>query len=171
VSYSTFEFDELPTLSGRAWTFGDNIRCEDILPAQWHDLDLAVGSHAMSGVDPDFTSRVEAGDFVVAGDDFGGGRETRQAVRALRLAGVAAVVARSLAPEFFGTAIRAGLPALLIEETPAIRDGDRLRIDIENHTIANLSSGDRYVIRNLRDEFLDILRAGGLSEYLAHRRA
>ncbi len=46
----------------------------------------------------------------------------------------------------------------MVEETGAIRGGDRLRVDIEAHIVANLSSGDRYVIRNIDDEALAMLR-------------
>ena len=64
-------------------------------------------------------------------------------------------------------ALHVGLPALQVEETEAIKTGDRLRVDIEGHKVVNLSSGDRYVIRNIYGEALDVLRAGGMAEYLA----
>jgi hypothetical protein len=63
------------------------------------------------------------------------------------------------------------LPPLQVEEAAAIKTGDRLRVDIEGHKVVNLSSGDRYVIRNVYGESLDVLRAGGMSEYLAAVRA
>ncbi len=52
----------------------------------------------------------------------------------------------------------------MVEETAAIKTGDRLRVDVEAHVVANLSSGDRYVVRNLDDEAIAVLRAGGIIE-------
>lgn len=86
---------------------------------------------------------------------------------ALRRAGAAAIIATTFAEGFVRAAIAVGLPALVVEETDAIKTGDRLRVDPEVHVIANLSSGDRYVIRNITAEELDVLRAGGLAAYRA----
>jgi len=143
------EFDELPPLLGNACVFGDGVSAESIV-ALPRTVPPAVG------------------DFVVAGLDFGVGAAPTAAVEMLKTAGVAAVISRSFAPPFFRAAIAAGLPALVVEETGAVRSGDRLRVDLEEHKIANLSSGDRYIIRNLQDETLDVLRAGGLATYLAN---
>jgi 3-isopropylmalate/(R)-2-methylmalate dehydratase small subunit len=110
---------------------------------------------------------VGRGDFVVAGLEFGHGNAVAATARALKLAGVGAVIARSFGTSFFQHAIHCGLPALQVEETAAVKTGDRLRVDIEGHKVVNLSSGDRYVIRNVYDESLDILRAGGWNEYQA----
>ncbi len=164
---SPLELDELPYLDGRGWRFGDDIRADDVLPPEQHANGLAVGSFAMSGVDPGFAARLRRGDFIVAGLRFGVGAPTPATARALKLAGVGAVIARSFGPEFFRVAIHAGLPALQVEETGAVKNGDRLRVDVEGHKVVNLSSGDRYVIRNVYGEALDILRAGGLAEYMA----
>jgi 3-isopropylmalate/(R)-2-methylmalate dehydratase small subunit len=143
-----FELEELAPLVGNAWTFGDRVSAESM---------AALAPHATPA----------PGDFIVAGVDFGLGDACREAIAALENVGVAAVIGRSFAPRFHRAAIEAGLPALVIEETGAIKRGDRLRIDIERYKIANLSSGDRYIIRNLSDETLEILRAGGLSPLLA----
>jgi 3-isopropylmalate dehydratase small subunit len=142
-------FDELPPLVGYACVFGDGVSSENI---------VALRRAAAPAV----------GDFVVAGLDFGVGAASTAAVAILKSAGVAAVISRSFAPTFYRAAIAAGLPALVVEETGAVRPGDRLRVDLEEHKIANLSSGDRYIIRNLQDETLDVLRAGGLATYLAN---
>jgi 3-isopropylmalate dehydratase small subunit len=93
------------------------------------------------------------------------------AVVTLRRLGVVAVIGRSFAPAFARAAIDIGLPVLVIEETDAVCPGDRLRIDLEQHKIANLSSGDRYIVRNLDDAALELLRAGGGRAYEARRRA
>jgi 3-isopropylmalate dehydratase small subunit len=102
----------------------------------------------------------------VGGVDVGlGDGDLRAATATLRRLGVGALIARSFGEPFYHAAIERGLAALVIEEAEAIKPGDRLRVDIEEHKIANRSSGDRYIIRNLYDQQLDVLRAGGLGPY------
>jgi 3-isopropylmalate/(R)-2-methylmalate dehydratase small subunit len=164
---SLVDWDELPYLVGRAWAFGDSIPAERILPPQYHDRGLAAGSFVMRDLVADFPSALQRGDFIVAGLEFGHGNALAATARALKLAGVGGVIARSFGESFFQQAIYCGMPALQVEETAAVKTGDRLRVDIEGHKVVNLSSGDRYVIRNVYDESLDILRAGGWAEYQA----
>jgi 3-isopropylmalate/(R)-2-methylmalate dehydratase small subunit len=145
--------------------FGDHVAVDSILPPAFHDrVPPAVGAFAMAGIDPGFATAIAAGDFIVAGAQFGAGSGPSLAVVALRAAGVAAVIARSFGGSFLDAATESGLPALVIEETGAIKGGDHLRVDIEARKIVNLSSGDRYVIRHLDDETVAILRAGGLGK-------
>jgi 3-isopropylmalate/(R)-2-methylmalate dehydratase small subunit len=164
---SPVDWDELPYLVGRAWTFGDSIPADQVLPPRYHDRGLAAGAFVMHDLAADFPSGVQRGDFVVAGVAFGHGNAIAATARALKLAGVGGVIARSFGESFFQHAINCGMPALQVEETAAVKTGDRLRVDIEGHKVVNLSSGDRYVIRNVYDESLDILRAGGWAEYQA----
>ena len=121
----------------------------------------------MAGLDTDFAQRVATGDFLVAGIEFAADATERAVPVALKTLGIAAVIARSFGHFFVRNAINVGLPAVVVEETGAIRNGDRLRVDVEAHIVANLSSGDRYVIRNIDDQALAVLRAGGI---IAHGR-
>jgi 3-isopropylmalate dehydratase small subunit len=160
------EPDELATLRGRAWSFGDCVGADAILPPPYHSLPHhELARFVMHGVDPLFAGAFKPGDFVVAGIDFAAGTVREVTAIALQQARVAAVIARSYAAGFLQAATRIGLPALIIEETGAIKAGDRLRVDIETRKIVNLSSGDRYVIRQLDDAAVHVLRAGGLIEY------
>jgi len=128
----------LPATSGQAWVLSGSDR-------SLADLDSLPDGFA-------------AGDFLVGAANCGAGADLR-IVRELRGAGVSAVIARSFSSDFFAHALSAGLPAMAVEEAAAIRPGDRLRVDVETYRIANLSSGDRYVIRNLSDEAIAALRA------------
>ena len=150
--------DALPAVSGRAWVFGDHVRREDVLADDYLDHDPAAArAFAMARRDPDFARKVAAGDFIVAGLDFAGDATHRSVAAALKSLGIAAIIARSFGRFFLHHAISIGLPALVVEETAAVKSGDRLRVDVEAHIVANLSSGDRYVIRNLDDHALIIL--------------
>jgi 3-isopropylmalate/(R)-2-methylmalate dehydratase small subunit len=162
------ELDQLPYLVGRAHAVADTVRADQILAPGEHERGGTAGAVVLGGLAP--ALRVEPGDFLVAGRDFGIGAATRDTARSLRLAGVAAVLARTFGETFFRCAVHVGLPALQIEETGAIKSGDRLRVDVEGRKVVNLSSGDRYVIRNVSDDVLHILRAGGWMEFVAATR-
>ena len=166
---SALDLDELPYLVGRAWPLGDAAGSEDLLrPRSTHPMWVgpALGSPFDTGLPP-----LQRSDFVVAGLEFGSGDAAAATARVLRELGVGAVIARSFGAVFLRSALHLGLPPLQVEETEAIKMHDRLRVDIEGHKVVNLSSGDRYVIRNVYGEALDLLRAGGLTAYLAARRA
>ena len=167
---SALDLDELPYLVGRAWKVGDGVRAEHILPPEHAGTDRTAAAFGGRATLP-VARELQKGDFIVAGLEFGSGPATTATARALRLIGAGAVIARSFGEEFVRCALHIGLPPLQVEETEAIKRGDRLRVDIEGHKVVNLSSGDRYVIRNIYGEALDVLRAGGMAEYLAALRS
>ncbi len=155
--------DALLAVTGRAWVFGDHVTRENVLADEYLDRDVATASaFAMAGLDADFARKVSAGDFIVAGLDFAGDATHRTVPAALKSLGIGAVIARSFGRFFLHHAINVGLPALVVEETAAVKSGDHLRVDVEAHIVANLSSGDRYVVRNVDDVALAILRSGGV---------
>jgi 3-isopropylmalate/(R)-2-methylmalate dehydratase small subunit len=145
------EDDELPVMTGRAWVFADRLLAREIAAS-------AAPQTLFRALDPDLASRLSPGDVLVAGSECAIGDGARDAARALRAGGMAVVIARSFAPEFFDEALAVGLPAVAIDETQMIRTGDRLRVDLEGRKVANLSSGDRYPIRELDDETVLLLR-------------
>src|SRR5690349_18249375 len=120
------DLDELPYLVGRAWTVGDGLRAEDILPADSIRRDFAEPARVFPRLQPAVI--LAAGDFIVAGLEFGSGAATRTTTRALRMLGAGAVIARSFGEEFVRCALHVGLPPLQIEEAGAIKSGDRLRV-------------------------------------------
>jgi 3-isopropylmalate/(R)-2-methylmalate dehydratase small subunit len=163
AKYEDLRGDEnsLLAVTGRAWVFGDRVTCQQILAAEHLEEAPAVsGAFAMAALDAQFARRVAAGDCIVAGIDFAADVTHRNVAAALKALGVGAVIARSFGHFFLRHAIRIGLPALVVEETAAILNGDSLRVDVEAHIVANLSSGDRYVVRNIDDDALAMLRMG-----------
>jgi len=159
------EDDWLLALDGRAWVFGDGVARRDILADEHLEAIPAVAARqVMTPLLGGFADRIHGGDFIVAGENFGFDVMQRSVPFAIKAAGVGAVIARSFGHFFLRNAIHLALPALVVEETAAIKQGDRLRVDVEAHVIANKSSGDRYVIRNLDDAEIALLRAGGLIE-------
>jgi len=150
----------LPVLTGRAWAFADGLRAEDILPACFARLPAATAArHLFADLDGTLAPRIALNDVLVAGHGLGAGPGGDAAARALAAAGVIAVVAGSFADGFAEAVLDAGLPPLEVDAPAMFHTGQRMRLNLEAGTIANLSSGDRLPIRNLTEPLLARLRA------------
>lgn len=141
----------VPVLTGRAWCFADRLMAADILPE-------GGVPQLFRTIDPSLATRLEPGDVIVGGQLLGAGVGGAAAARALAEVGVIAVVAASFADGFDEHALAAGLLPLEVHAPAIFHTGQRLRINCEGGTIANLSSGDRQPVRNLTDELLARLR-------------
>lgn len=142
-----------PILTGRAWALGLNVTASLILPPA-HDPATPLGDLLLTPIDPDFPARVAPGDILVGGGDFAAGTSDDAGVRAMLARGIAAVVASSLDPGFARAALERGLPAVEVHEALAIHTGATLRVDLEGTRVVNMSSGDRFPIRNVDDAYL-----------------
>jgi len=152
-------------IKGKAWVYGDDIDTDVIIPGKYlRTKDARLwAEHALEGCDTDFARLVEPGDVIVAGRNFGCGSSREQAARALKGAGVAAVVARSFARIFYRNAINVGLA--LIEADVACQKGDTVEVDLAEGLVR---VEDRvYRGTRLPDFLRAILDDGGL---VAHRR-
>jgi 3-isopropylmalate/(R)-2-methylmalate dehydratase small subunit len=159
-------------IEGKVLKFGDHIDTDVIIPARYCTSyrvgDLAP--HCMEGVDPLFYERVEPGDILVAGENFGCGSSRENAPIAIKGAGIAAVVAKSFARIFYRNAINIGLPIL---ESPELVDGteegDTLRIDIAEGTIENLNRGISGRYSPFPPLMREIIDGGGMVAYIRAR--
>jgi 3-isopropylmalate/(R)-2-methylmalate dehydratase small subunit len=160
-------------MKGKAHRFGDDLNTDYIIAGRYKfktlDMD-ELACHVMEDLDPDFCNRLEKGDFVVAGRNFGCGSSREQAPLVLKHAGVAAVIADSFARIYFRNSINNGLPALVCD-TSEIEDGDDLELDLEKGVVTNLSRGQEIGCDPMPKVMLDILKEGGLVEYMKNHRA
>ncbi|MCR4419584.1 MAG: 3-isopropylmalate dehydratase small subunit [Clostridia bacterium] len=156
---------------GRAWVFGDDVDTDLIIPARYlNTTDPAVlAAHCLEAADPDFARKVQAGDILVAGKNFGCGSSREHAPVAIKAAGVACVVAHSFARIFFRNAINIGLPILECPEAARVREGDVLRIEADSGRITNITRGETYQAVPFPAFMQEIIRAGGLMNYVAAR--
>ncbi len=159
-------------LRGRAWKYGDNVDTDVIIPARYLNTsqpeELAL--HVLEDLDPEFRSKMEKGDIIVAGHNFGCGSSREHAPIAIKASGVGCVVAKSFARIFYRNAINIGLPIIEAPEAvERIKSGDILEIDLENGEIRNLSSGESFRFKAFPPFLMEILRAGGLVEYTKRR--
>jgi 3-isopropylmalate/(R)-2-methylmalate dehydratase small subunit len=156
-------------LEGKAWVFGDDINTDIIMPFRFKSRTNdpnEMAKYAMYGIDPDFHKKIDKGDILVAGRNFGGGSSREQAPLALQYAGISAIVAESFARIFYRNAFTIGVPAL---ETPGIKDhvvqGDRLIINLGEFTVTNTRTGHIFQAKAVPDFMRKMLLDGGLIEY------
>ncbi len=89
----------------------------------------------MEDADPSFKDKVQFGDIIVAGENFGCGSSREHAPIALKAAGVSAVIAKSFARIFYRNAFNMGLTILELDESSELKEGDILTVDLDNGTI------------------------------------
>ena len=153
---------------------GDNIDTDMIYPGRYLNITdrEKTAEHLFELAYPELRANLEAGDFIVAGRNFGCGSSREQAAAALKFAGVGAVIAGSFARIFYRNAINLGLPAVVAPQASlACAAGDELEIDLVAGEIRNLT-GDRVVEAAALDpRAVELIAAGGLIPYLKRRYA
>lgn len=154
-------------LKGNAHVYGDNIDTDRIIPGKYtKTLNMSsLAEHVLEDLDPEFRTRMKAGDIVVGGQNFGCGSSREQAPMALKVAGVSVVVARSFARIFYRNAINIGLPLIEIPDHE-IKQGDQLEVDLEAGITRDLTVGSSYQSVAMPSVMIDILQKGGLAGYL-----
>jgi 3-isopropylmalate/(R)-2-methylmalate dehydratase small subunit len=155
-------------LKGRAIKLGDNITTDHIIPGRYAHLRSnlpELAKHVLEDADPKFTSRVKKGDFIVAGNNFGLGSSREHAPLVIKMAGVRAILAKSVARIFFRNAINLGLPVLICN-SDQINDGDELEVDLKAGTIKDITNGSQLTFGKIPDIMLAILDQGGLIPYI-----
>ncbi|NIN51835.1 MAG: 3-isopropylmalate dehydratase small subunit [Nitrososphaeria archaeon] len=159
-------------LRGRAHKYGDNIDTDAIIPARYlNTTDPAeLGSHCFEYLDVGFKEKVEPGDILVAGENFGCGSSREHATIALKAVGIAAIVSKSFARIFFRNAVNMGLPVI---EDPDIvdniEDGDILEIDFEESILKNSSKDRSFQFTPFPSFIIEIFKAGGLVKLLSKK--
>lgn len=154
---------------GKVWKFGDNIDTDLIIAARYLSTadpkELAV--HFMEDLDPDVSRKIDPGDIVVAGKNFGCGSSREHAPIAIKGAGISCVVAENFARIFYRNAFNIGLP--IIESKEASQDidqGDEIKIDYNTGEIENLTKGRTYKGEAYPPFIKNIIEKGGLAEYV-----
>lgn len=157
---------------GKVHKVGDHIDTDAIIPARFlvtSDPEK-LGKNCMSGLEPDWVKRVQSGDILVAGKNFGCGSSREHAPIAILGAGIPVVVGSSFARIFYRNSFNMGLPLLEVgDEISDMEEGNELEIDIEKGIIHNLSSGKEIIFKPLSESMLAILKAGGLVGYVKER--
>jgi len=160
--------NERLVFEGNCWKFGHNIPTDEITPTHvvWKGF-AEMAKHVLESLNPEFPKNLQKGDIIVAGRNFGCSSGRAIAAKAIKTAGVGVVVAEQFSRTFYRNGHEVGLPIL---EAAGVHDlaetGDRIRVDIENGQIENLTSGKTLTTAPAPEFLLDMLRAGGLIPFL-----
>jgi 3-isopropylmalate/(R)-2-methylmalate dehydratase small subunit len=159
-------------LVGKSFKFGDDISTDLIIPGRYFHLrsDITeLAKHTLEDADPDFIKKVNRGDFVVGGRNFGLGSSREHAPTVIKEAGVGAVLAKSFARIFFRNSINIGLPVLICN-TDKIENGDILEIDLKKGIINNKTGNLMLEFNPLPEVMIKILNDGGLIKHITKNR-
>ncbi len=157
---------------GTVHKYGRDVDTDVIIPARYLTTSdpAELAKHAMEDIDAEFVTRVQAGDVIVAGENFGCGSSREHAPVAIKAAGVAVVVAASFARIFYRNAINTGLPIVVCPEAASgAQAGDRLRVDLAAGTVGNLSRGTTHEAEAFPPFMQELIDRGGLLEYVKSR--
>ncbi|MDI6601719.1 3-isopropylmalate dehydratase small subunit [Calorimonas adulescens] len=154
---------------GKAIKYGDNINTDVILPGQYLNLtdERDLAAHCMEGIDSDFVNKVEKGDIIVGGSNFGCGSSREHAPIAIKASGVSCIIAKSFATIFYRNAINIGVPAVECPDAiDEINEGDILEVDIEKGTVKNITLGKSYNATVYPKSIQNLINVGGLVNYV-----
>lgn len=151
--------------NGKAIKYGDNVDTDVIIPARYlNTIDKKeLASHCMEDIDKDFVQKVQAGDIMVAGYNFGCGSSREHAPIAIKESGISLVIARSFARIFYRNSINIGLAIVECDEAvDGIAEGDVVEADLDNGVIYNRTTGKSFQTQRFPAFIQTIIANGGL---------
>ena len=154
---------------GKVWKLGDDIDTDIILPTEYlvFPTIAEMKPYAFSPLRPELAGKIEPGDIIVGGENFGCGSSREQAPEVVKALGVRAVIAKSFARIFFRNAINNGLLLIECRDLPdEVSEGDTLTVTVGEKIRAN---GKDYKIAALPENHMEILNAGGLVKAMRKR--
>ena len=155
-------------IKGKVWKFGDDISTDHIAPGRLFHLRTnlpELAKHVLEDADPEFAKKVQKGDIIAGGRNFGLGSSREHAPRIIKIAGVSCVLAKSFARIFYRNAINIGLPVLEVD-TEQIDEGDELEIDFEKGLVKDLTKGIELHSSPMPHFMLKLLADGGIEEHI-----
>jgi len=159
-------------LKGKVWKFGINIDTDAIIPARYLNTSdpNELAKHVMEDADKDFSSKVKAGDLIIADSNFGCGSSREHAPIAIKAAGIQGVIAKSFARIFYRNCFNIGLPIFESQEaSDKIMEGDEIEVDADKGIIKNITRGEEYTAKPIPPFMQELISAGGLVEWTKKR--
>ncbi len=159
-------------VQGTVFKYGDNVDTDVIIPARYLNTSdpAELAKHCMEDIDKEFVRKVQPGDIIVAGRNFGCGSSREHAPIAIKAAGVSVVIAATYARIFYRNAINIGLPILeCLEAVAQTEAGDQLSVDFTSGVISNLTRNESYQAEPFPEFMQELIAAGGLLSYLKTR--
>ena len=156
--------------TGNCIKYGDNVDTDVIIPARYLNTSepSELAAHCMEDLDPSFVSRVQSGDIITAGANFGCGSSREHAPIAIKASGVSLVIAKSFARIFYRNAINIGLSIVECPEAAAeINEGDKVEANLDNGIIRDITTGREYKTAPFPEFVQKIIENGGLMQSVA----
>ena len=150
---------------GKVFKYPDNVDTDVIIPARYLNTSSAqeLAKHCMEDIDKEFVKKVQPGDVIVAGWNFGCGSSREHAPIAIKASGVSCVIAKNFARIFYRNALNIGLPILECPEAgDDIDDGDEVAVDFDSGVITNLTKNKTYKAEPFPPFIQNIIQKGGL---------
>ena len=154
---------------GKTIKYGDNIDTDIIIPARYLNImdRKELASHCMEDLDADFAKKVNDGDIIVAGSNFGCGSSREHAPQVIKDSGVGCVIVESFARIFYRNAINIGLPIIECPEAAkAINDGDEVEINFDTGDIKDITKNESFKAQPFPGFLQSMINAGGLINYI-----
>ena len=155
--------------TGKVYKYGDNVDTDVIIPARYLNAPSPdeLAKHCMEDIDASFAGKVQPGDIIVGGANFGCGSSREHAPIAIKASGISVVIADSFARIFYRNSIDIGLPII---ECPAaaaaIADGDEVVVDMDSGVIEDVTTGAKFTAAPLPPFVQEIVRCGGIANYV-----
>ena len=165
----------LPSLHAArvAWCFGDDFDVDQLIGVANIKVqdERALVNEVMKQFEPDFLTKMQPGDVLVGGHNFGYGHPHAISMRAMRHVGIKAVVADSFFSSFWIGEMGYGMPLVCCPGvTQVAQRFDEMHIDFDAYRII-------FPEKNLELPFVPytkrekaILQAGGLKNFLINER-
>lgn len=155
---------------GKIIKYGDNVDTDVIIPARYLNTSdhAELAFHCMEDLDKTFVTRVQQGDIITAGYNFGCGSSREHAPIAIKASGISLVIAKSFARIFYRNSINIGLAIVECPEAvDGISEGDKVEADMDNGIIRNLTTGKEYKTAPFPEFVQKIIENGGLINSIA----
>ena len=159
---------------GHVFKYPDNVDTDVIIPARYLNTQDAkeLASHCMEDIDKSFVAKVQPGDVMVGGWNFGCGSSREHAPLCIKTSGISVVIAKSFARIFYRNSINIGLPIL---ECPAAADaiaaGDLVSVDFDTGVITDETTGATFQAEPFPPFIQEIIAAGGLMNSIKAKAA
>lgn len=156
-------------VTGKVYKYGDNVDTDVIIPARYLNAPSPdeLAKHCMEDIDASFAAKVQPGDIMVGGANFGCGSSREHAPIAIRASGIRCVIAASFARIFYRNSINIGFPILECPEAAAaIQNGDTVSVDFETGVIVDETTGAKFQATAFPAFIQGIIDNGGLLPYL-----
>lgn len=150
---------------GKVFKYPDNVDTDVIIPARYLNTSDAneLAKHCMEDIDDTYVSRVQKGDIMVAGWNFGCGSSREHAPLVIKTCGTGCVIAKSFARIFYRNAINIGMPILECEQAAdEICEGDEVSVDFDTGIITDITTGKTYKSEPFPEFIQNIIKKGGL---------